>query len=72
MQERQGLVGHDRLDIEVMGRDLALREHVLFLFHNQGCFIVFRLLSPQKRPAVSQQASLNMNNYGKATYRIEL
>ena len=42
VQERQRLVGHDRLDVEEVGRDLALREHVLFLFH--GVCVLFGLL----------------------------
>ncbi len=33
IQERKRLVGHNRLDVEEMGRDFALRKQVLFLSH---------------------------------------
>ena len=37
VQERKRLVGHHRLDVEVMGGDFALGEDVLFLSHN-ACY----------------------------------
>ena len=37
VQERQRLVGHDGLDVEIMGRNLGLRKQVLFLFHDVIC-----------------------------------
>ena len=37
VQERQGLVGHDRLDVEEMGRNLGLRKQILFLSHGVIC-----------------------------------
>ena len=40
IQERQGLVGHHCLDVEVMGGNLGFREHEFFLFHSTWYFVV--------------------------------
>ena len=44
VQERQRLVGHDGLDVKVVGRDLTVREDVLFLFHTAKCFMFLMVL----------------------------
>ena len=50
MQERHGLVGHDRLDVEEMGRNLGLREQEFFLSHLLSVLRVNSIIH-KKRPA---------------------